>query len=126
MKLYVSCEVREGKSHAGLVHLWCRDWHIEDAKKITYLVRISNPLTLQMTEYLSRKGRTLFKATRLICSHLELTSPVWNSHDPSPIPAQSFKHKALSGAQKGLHMVVMNPGASVQSVSARKISGFPN
>ena len=95
-------------------------------KKNTYLVRMSNLLTLQMTEYLSRKAHTLFKVTRLICSHLEPTSPVWNSHGPSPIPPHCFKHKALSSAQKGLHMVVMNPRASVQSLSARKISGFPN
>lgn len=94
-------------------------------KQNRYLVRISNLLTLQMTEYLSRKRRTLFKVTQLICSHLEPTFPVWNSHGPSPIPPQCSKPKARSGAQKGLHMVVMNPGASVQSVSARKISGFP-
>lgn len=31
-------------------------WHIEDAKNYIFM-RISNPLTLQMTEYLSRKGR---------------------------------------------------------------------
>ena len=87
---------------------------------------MSNPLTLQMTEYLSSKAHILSKVTRLICSHLEPTAPVWNSHGSSPIPPQCFRHKALSSAQKGLHMVVMNPGASVQSLSARKISGFPN